>query len=55
MLLHRNKRIVDQIVCTGCGVGGRDEWKSGLYRFRQVIEVKLGRVASNFGWVISEA
>ena len=33
----------------------RDEWPSGLYSLRQVTEVKLGRVRSNSGWVISEA
>ena len=31
------------------------EWPSGLYSFRQVAEVKLGRVRPNFGWVTSEA
>ena len=31
------------------------EWPSGLYSFRQVTEVKLGRVTSNSGWVTSEA
>ena len=33
----------------------RDEWPSGLNSFRQVTEVKFGRVRSNSGWVISEA
>ena len=31
------------------------EWPSGLDSFRQVTEVKLGRVSSNSGWVTSEA
>ena len=31
------------------------EWPSGLYSLRQVTEVKLGRVRSDFGWVTSEA
>ena len=31
------------------------EWPSGLYSFRQVTEVKLGRVRSDCGWVTSEA
>ena len=35
--------------------GEWDEWPSGLYSLRQVTEVKLGRVRSNSGWVISEA
>ena len=30
------------------------EWPSGLYSLRQVTEVKLGRVRSDFGWVTSE-
>ena len=30
------------------------EWLSGLYSLRQVTEVKLGRVRSDFGWVTSE-
>ena len=33
----------------------RREWPSGLYSLRQVTEVKLGRVRSDFGWVTSEA
>ena len=33
----------------------RGEWPSGLYSLRQVTEVKLGRVRSDFGWVTSEA
>ena len=33
----------------------RGEWPSGLYSLRQVAEVKLGRVRSDFGWVTSEA
>ena len=32
----------------------RGEWPSGLNSFRQVTEVKLGRVRSNSGWVTSE-
>ena len=35
--------------------GNRGEWPSGLYSLRQVTEVKLGRVRSDFGWVTSEA
>ena len=31
------------------------EWLSGLYSLRQVAEVKLGRVRSDFGWVTTEA
>ena len=31
------------------------EWPSGLNSSRQVTEVMLGRVRSNFGWVTSEA
>ena len=31
-----------------------DDWPSGLYSLRQVTEVKLGRVRSDFGWVTSE-
>ena len=30
------------------------EWPSGLYSLRQVTEVKLDRVRSDFGWVTSE-
>ena len=33
----------------------RGEWPNGLYSLRQVTEVKLGRVRSDFGWVASEA
>ena len=33
----------------------RGEWPSGLYSLRQVTEVKLGRVRSDFGWVTTEA
>ena len=33
---------------------GRGEWPSGLYSFRQVTEVKLGRVRSDSGWVTTE-
>ena len=33
----------------------RGEWPSGLNSFRQVIEVKLGRMRLEFGWVASEA
>ena len=33
----------------------RGEWPSGLYSLRQVTEVKLGRVRSDFGWVTMEA
>ena len=33
----------------------RGEWPSGLYSLCQVIEVKLGRVESDFGWVTTEA
>ena len=33
----------------------RGEWPSGLYSLRQVTEVKLGRVRSDFGWVTIEA
>ena len=33
----------------------RREWPSGLYSLRQVTEVKLGRVRSDFGWVTTEA
>ena len=33
----------------------RGEWPSGLYSIRQVTEVKLRRVRSDFGWVTSEA
>ena len=29
-------------------------WPSGLYSLRQVTEVKLGRVRSDFGWVTAE-
>ena len=32
----------------------RGEWPSGLYSLRQVTEVKLGLVRSDFGWVTSE-
>ena len=31
------------------------EWPSGLYSLRQVNEVKLGRVRSDFGWVTTAA
>ena len=31
------------------------EWPSGLYSLRQVTEVKLGRVRSDFRWVPPEA
>ena len=33
----------------------RGEWPSGLYSLRQVAEVKLGRVRSDFRWVTTEA
>ena len=33
----------------------RGEWPSGLYSLRQVTEVKLGRVRSDFGWVTTDA
>ena len=33
-------------------VGG--EWPSSLFSFRQITEVKLGRVKSHSGWVTSE-
>ena len=33
----------------------RGEWPSGLHSLRQVTEVKLGRVRSDFGWVTTEA
>ena len=33
----------------------RSEWPSGLYSLRQVTQVKLGRVRSDFGWVTTEA
>ena len=33
----------------------RGEWPSGLCSIRQVTEVKLGRVRSDFGWVTTEA
>ena len=33
----------------------RGEWPSGLHSLRQVTQVKLGRVRSDFGWVTSEA
>ena len=32
--------------------GLRSEWPSGLKSFRQVPEVKLGRVRSDSGWVL---
>ena len=35
-------------------ITGRGEWPSGLYSLRQVTEVKLGRVRSDFGWVTSK-
>ena len=31
------------------------EWPSGLNSLRQVTEVKLGRVRSDFRWVTTEA
>ena len=31
------------------------EWPSGLYSLRQVTEVKLGRMRSDFGSVTTEA
>ena len=37
------------------GAAQRGEWPSGLNSFRQVTQVKLGRVRSNSGWVTSEA
>ena len=33
----------------------RGEWPNDLYSLRQVAEVKLGRVRSDFGWVTTEA
>ena len=33
----------------------RGEWPSGLNSLRQVTEVKLGRMRSDFGWVTTEA
>ena len=71
MLLHGNvatprdssgqqfKALVTVTHLTPC-IGGnngqqRGEWLSGLYSLRQVTEVKLGRVRSDFGWVTSEA
>ena len=35
--------------------GKQGKWSSGLYSLRQVTEVKLGRVRSDFGWVTTEA
>ena len=29
-------------------------WPNGFYSFRQVTEIKLGRVRSDSGWVTSE-
>ena len=43
------KYINEQFYCILWG-----EWPSGLYSLRQVTEVKLGRVRSDFGWVTSE-
>ena len=40
----------DFLVVLQCG-----EWPSGLNSLRQVTEVKLGRVRSDFGWVTTEA
>ena len=39
--------------CLYCYLQG--EWPSGLYSVRQVTEVKLGRVRSDFGWMTDEA
>ena len=36
-------------------IATEDKWPSGLYSLRQVTEVKLGRVRSDFGWVTTEA
>ena len=33
----------------------RGEWPSDLYSLRQMTEVKLGRVRSDFGWETTEA
>ena len=45
-----------KLLHTGCPIAHalRGEWPSGLYSLRQVAEVKLGRVRSDFGWVTSE-
>ena len=43
-----NPSMIPSIICL------RGEWPSGLYSLRQVTEVKLGRVRSDFGWVTSE-
>ena len=41
------EKILDEVM--------RGEWPSGLYSLRQVTEVKLGRMRSDFGWVTTEA
>ena len=47
--LHLKDRYIQMVAVM------RGEWPSGLNSFRQVNDVKLGRVKSNSGWVTSEA
>ena len=47
----RREKNLDHV----CTVPVWGEWPSGLSKFSQVTEVKLGRVRSNCGWVTSEA
>ena len=52
----RSIRYISSIAGTVWGgrLFTRGEWPSGFYSLRQVTEVKLGRVRSDFGWVTSE-
>ena len=55
--LHYQERLhllKESAFCLHC-IHTRGEWPSGLYSLRQVTEVKLGRVRSDFRWVTSEA
>ena len=52
---RRKSEIERRKTCIGDLCDKLGEWPSGLYSLRQVTEVKLGRVMSDSGWVISEA
>ena len=53
MAFQGRQRMLSDLMLPNC-VHLRGEWPSGLYSLRQVTEVKLGRVRSDFEWVTSE-
>ena len=54
MVRYNNNRGAGTIGGGSLEEAWRGEWPSGLYSLRQVTEVKLGQVRSDFGWVTSE-